>query len=95
MKMNLKRCIWVLTVAVGIGIGGGALQAVAQDRGPDSSNNRTEQQDYSKNKTYQQGVREGRNDHARNLDHSKKRHFKKDEDQKAYESGYQQGHDGR
>jgi ribosome modulation factor len=68
---------------------------MAQDHGQDSSNNKTEQQDYSKNKTYQQGVREGRNDHARNLDHSKKRHFKKDEDQKAYESGYQQGHDGK
>jgi hypothetical protein len=90
--MNLKRCIWVLTVAVGIGIGGGTLQAAAQDRGQDSSNSKTEQQDYSKNKTYQQGQREGRNDHARNLDHSKKRHFKQDKDQKAYEAGYQDGH---
>jgi hypothetical protein len=26
-----------------------------------------------------------------NKDHSKKRHFKKDDDQKAYEAGYQQG----
>ncbi len=91
MKMNLKRCIWVLTVAVGIG--GGALQAVAQDHGQDSSNNKAEQRDYSNNKTYQQGVREGRDDQAHKRDHSKKRHFKKDEDQKAYESGYQQGHD--
>ena len=29
-----------------------------------------------------------------NKDHSKKRHFKKDEDQKAYEAGYQKGHQG-
>jgi hypothetical protein len=89
MTSNLKRYIWVATVAVGLAIGGGA--AVAQDRG--SSNQKTEQQDYSKNKTYQQGVREGRDDQARNRDHSRKRHFTKDEDQKAYESGYQQGHD--
>jgi hypothetical protein len=36
-------------------------------------------------------MREGRSDHARSLDHSKKRHFKKDEDNKAYEAGYQKG----
>lgn len=36
-------------------------------------------------------MREGQNDRTRNLDHSKKRHFKKDEDQKAYEAGYQKG----
>ncbi|MGA3189351.1 MAG: hypothetical protein ABSF22_19785 [Bryobacteraceae bacterium] len=47
--------------------------------------------DYSKTKQYQQGVREGQDDHAHNKDHSKKRHFKKDEDQQAYEAGYQKG----
>lgn len=49
----------------------------------------TPDQDYSKNKTYQQGMRDGKADHASNRDHSKKRHYKKDEDQKAYEAGYQ------
>jgi len=80
MRTSLKRCVWVL--AVGIGLSGSAVLAVGspyQDR------------DYSKTKTYQQGVREGQSDHARNLDHSKKRHFKKDDDQKAYEAGYQKG----
>ena len=51
-----------------------------------------QQPDYSKNKTYQQGVREGKDDRAHSRDHSKKRHFKKDDDQKAYEAGYQVGH---
>jgi hypothetical protein len=85
MRMNLKHCVWVLAVAVGMGISGGTVRAVAapffQDHG----------QDYSKNKTYQQGVREGHDDQAHNRDHSKKRHFKKDEDQKSYEAGYQKG----
>ena len=40
-------------------------------------------------------MREGQDDHAHNRDHSKKRHFKKDEDQKAYEAGYQKGHGKR
>ncbi|HTA69265.1 MAG TPA: hypothetical protein VK776_13335 [Bryobacteraceae bacterium] len=85
MKINLKPCVWVLASAVGVGLVGGTVQAVGapfQDH----------DQDYSKNKTYQQGVREGQADHAHNKDHSKKRHYKKDEDQKAYESGYQKGH---
>jgi hypothetical protein len=79
MKMKLRQGISALAIAVGLGISGGALQA--QDH----------EQDYSKNKTYQQGVREGQDDHAHNRDHSKKHHFKKDDDQKAYEAGYQKG----
>jgi hypothetical protein len=85
MKTNLKRCAGVLAVAMGVGIGPGAVQAVAapffQNQTPD----------YSKNKTYQQGMREGKDDQTHNRDHSKKRHFKKDEDQQAYEAGYQKG----
>jgi hypothetical protein len=49
-------------------------------------------QDYSKNPKYQQGLREGKVDQTHNRDHYKKHHFKKDEDQKAYEAGYQKGH---
>ena len=95
MRKTLTNCVWVLAIAAGIGVGGATLQA--QDRGQDHGNNKTDQQavvqvDYSKNKTYQQGMREGHGDYARNLDHSRKRHFKKDEDQKAYEAGYQHGH---
>lgn len=85
MKMNLKRCARVMAVMVGIGLSAAAIEAVAaplfQDQSPD----------YSKNKTYQQGMREGKDDQAHNRDHSKKRHFKKDDDQKAYEAGYQKG----
>jgi len=84
MKISLKRSVWVLALAAGMAIGGGEMQVVAapfQDH----------DQDYSKNKTYQQGVREGQDDRTHSRDHSKKRHFKKDEDQKAYEAGYQKG----
>jgi hypothetical protein len=76
MKINMKY--WALAAAMTIGLGGVALQA-------------GDEKDYSKTKQYQQGVREGKDDHARNKDHSRKRNFKKDEDRKAYESGYQKG----
>jgi len=61
--------------------------AIAMVAGPLAAQDH--EQDYSKNKTYQQGMRDGKADHARNKDHSKKRHYKKDEDNKAYEAGYQ------
>jgi len=36
-------------------------------------------------------MREGKDDQTHNKDHSRKRHFKKDTDQQAYEAGYQKG----
>jgi hypothetical protein len=88
MTINSRLCTWVLAVATGMAISGGAAQAVAAPFFQDQNH----EPDYSKNKRYQQGMHEGQSDHAHNLDHSKKRHFKKDEDQKAYEAGYQKGH---
>jgi hypothetical protein len=83
MKLNVKRSICTLALTVGLGtLAFGAPLFQEQQRS---------EPDYSHNKTYQQGQREGQADHTKNLDHSKKRHFKKDDDQKAYEAGYQQG----
>jgi len=82
MRINFRRCAGTVAIAMGIGI---SSLSVPQA-------NAAEDQDYSKNKTYQQGMREGKNDGAHHKDHSKKRHFNKDEDQKAYEAGYQKGH---
>jgi hypothetical protein len=87
MKFNLKYSVSALAIAGLVGITGGTVTAVAapffqQDQAPD----------YSKNPRYQQGMREGQSDQTRKLDHSKKRHFKKADDQKAYEAGYQKGH---
>jgi hypothetical protein len=86
MRVNLKRCIGILAIGAGIGLCGGTVQAVGAPFFQEHD------QDYSKNKTYQQGVREGQADQAHKRDHSKKRVFKKDVDQKAYEAGYQKGH---
>jgi hypothetical protein len=95
MTTNLKRGVWVLAMAVGIGVSAGTVQAVAspwfQDHEPQQQHEQQHEQDYSHNKNYQQGMREGKTDHMHNMDHSKKRHFKKDEDSKAYEAGYQKG----
>jgi hypothetical protein len=86
--MNLRPCVWVLAAALVIGISGGTVRAAAST----SSQDHAQTQDYSKNKNYQVGMRDGKDDKAHNKDHSRKRKFKKDDDQKAYETGYQQGH---
>lgn len=86
MRMNLKQCVWIAVMTLSIGITGGTARMAA------STPQEQHEQDYSKNKNYQQGMRDGRGDFAHNKDHSKKRNFKKDEDQKAYEAGYQSGH---
>lgn len=91
VRMNLKQCVCILGLVLGVSITGGTLWAAGPSL-PQEHASVSQSQDYSKNKKYQQGVSEGRDDRARNLDHSKKRNFKKDEDQKAYEAGYQQGH---
>jgi len=88
MGMNFKPYVWVLALVVAAGITGGTVRSVASP----AMDAQGQDQDYSKNKNYQVGMREGKVDQAHNLDHFKKHHFKKDEDQKAYESGYQKGH---
>lgn len=89
-RMKVRQCIWVLAVVLGTGITGGAVRATAAQ----SSQDQAHDQDYSKNKNYQTGVRDGKDDKAHNKDHSRNRKFKKDDDQKAYEAGYQVGHQG-
>ena len=88
-RINLRQSVWVLAVLLGAVLTGGTVRAAASPFPQEQH-----EQDYSKNKNYQQGMRDGRDDQTHNKDHSKKRHFKKDEDQKAYEFGYQQGHQG-
>jgi hypothetical protein len=87
-RTNLRRCMWVLAVVLGTGMTGGAVRATASP----SSQDQGHDQDYSKNKNYQVGMRDGKDDKAHNKDHSRNRKFKKDDDQKAYEAGYQLGH---
>jgi hypothetical protein len=88
MRMNLKRCVWIVAMTLGMGITG-TVRSIASPPSQEQHD-----QDYSKNKNYQVGLRDGKDDQVHNKDHSRKRKFKKDEDRKAYESGYQQGHQG-
>ena len=85
MRVNLKQCIWIGVMTLGLGMAGGTARLAASPQ-------EQHEQDYSKNKNYKQGMRDGKDDFAHNKDHSRKRNFKKDDDQKAYEAGYQSAH---
>ena len=89
MRINSKQYLLVLSAVVGFGVAGGAAHARALPAPQENHD-----VDYSKNKNYQLGMHDGMDDQKHNRDHYKKRHFKKDDGQKAYESGYQQGHSG-
>lgn len=86
MQMHLKQCVWIGVMALSFGIAGGTARIAA------SPAQEQHEQDYSKNKNYQLGMRDGKNDFTHNRDHSKKRNFKADDDHKAYEAGYQNSH---
>ena len=89
MRTNLKQCVWIAALTLGLGIAGGTARVVASP-----SPQEQHDQDYSKNRNYQTGMRDGRSDQTHNRDHYKKRTFKKDDDKKAYESGYQTSRQG-
>ncbi len=77
---ELKQCVWIVAMAACFVITAGTGRAVAS-----ASPQEQHEQDYSKNKNYKLGVRDGRDDGAKNRDHYKTRKFKKDQDQKAYD----------
>jgi len=86
MRMHLKQCVWIGVMALGIGITGGTVRVAA------SPSQEQHEEDYSKNKNYKLGMRDGKDDFAHSRDHFRKRNFKVDDDQKAYEAGYQSSH---
>lgn len=89
VRTNLKQIVWIAVMTLGIGIAGSTVRVAASPSPQDQHD-----QDYSGNKNYQQGMRDGRDDNAHKRDHFKKRKFKKDDDQRVYEIGYQSGHQG-
>jgi hypothetical protein len=79
---------WLVAAVLTFGLSFGTARIVAAPLPQEHSHD----DDYSRNPRYQEGMRDGKDDSAHHRDHYKKRHFKKEDDQKAYEYGYQQGH---
>jgi hypothetical protein len=67
----------VLTVGLSFGTARIAAAPLPQEHSHD---------DYSRNPRYQEGMRDGKNDLSHHRDHYKKRHFKRDDDQKRMNS---------
>jgi hypothetical protein len=88
MRINVKHGVLIGVLSLGVAI------ARTPPVTASTSSQEHHEQDYSKNKNYQLGMRDGKDDSAHNRDHYKKRKFKKDDDRNAYEAGYQSGHRG-
>jgi hypothetical protein len=86
MQIGLKRCLWIGVITVGLGITGAAPRMMA------STPQEHQEPYYTRNKNYQQGMKNGHDDFQHNREHYKTKKFKNDEDQKAYDAGYQGGH---
>jgi hypothetical protein len=89
MGLRIKQWLWIMAMILCFGITGGAVRVAAASLPQEHHD-----QDYSRNKNYKTGMRDGHDDIAHNRDHFKKRKFKKDEDRRAYEAGYDAGHQG-
>lgn len=92
MRINFTRVVGISVLALGFAVAGMPVRAAITAQDQDHTDQQRHDQDYSSNKNYQLGMKEGRDDHAHNREHSKKHHFKKDEDQRAYDAGYQAGY---
>ena len=94
MRINVRRNVGVVVVALGIAFCGVAVQASGAPFFQEHEHQESGQ-DYSRNKAYNRGIHDGQADRAHNRDHSKKRHFKRDKDRKDYEAGYEHGRSSR
>ena len=86
MQLNFKNL--ALTAALAIGATAMIVPAaIAQDR---------DHPDYSKNKYYRTGNKEGMEDHRRNVQRTEHNHsFRNDEDRRAHDEGYKLGWGGQ
>lgn len=84
-----KKFLWVVALAVG---SAGLSVPVFAHQDHQQRDNRNDR--YANNEAYQQGIREGFEDHDGRHHKRKKPHFDKTEDRKAYNEGYQHGYKG-
>jgi hypothetical protein len=88
-RINLKQGASLAALVLAFGLVGSSARAATPAMPKEHHDQRG--QDYTNNKNYEKGVREGRDDYSRNRDHFKPRKFKSEEDARAYEIGYQLG----
>ena len=91
MKALQKHLLWTLALAVGSSTVG-VMQATAQDRDHDRSQNQYPAYNQSTSPAYQQGMRHGQEDRAKNRDRRYRGQFNNDGDRSAYQAGYDQAY---
>ena len=98
--MTLRPAVWTLamasalaiTVTPNLAVAFQSTQGMEYGRGPDQGGNREWGNGYSNNPHYQQGIKQGQADAAKNRERRYRFQSKNDADRRAYEAGYDQGY---
>jgi hypothetical protein len=96
----MKNAFRIVTAAAAFAIAATTIPAVAaslapQDRRDNVQTDRNEHPEYTSNRYYRLGNKEGYDDHRRNVQRKQHNHkFSSDDDRKAHDYGYQQGWSG-
>ena len=89
---NMRQVLWTLILALGSSMIVSVPAKAFQDQ---DRQQRHEQHDrYANSEAYQQGLREGSEDHQVRHHKRKKPHFDRKEDRDAYNQGYKEGNKG-
>jgi hypothetical protein len=96
MHKQLKRLAMFTTLAIGaaaLSVTPARATSMAQDQ---DHRDQSQHPDYSNNRYYRAGNREGLQDHKKNTQRANHNHnYKNDDDKRAHDYGYQQGWQGQ
>ena len=94
MKISLRLGTWAFALAIALTVFEATNFAAAVQSQEDMENGRGHDRDgeYSRNRNYQRGITDGREDGARNRDRRYRLRTNNDYDRRAYQAGYDQGY---
>ena len=95
MKFNLRPALWFSALAIVITLCGSQQSAALPlpQGGQNNGGHDDRNGDFTNNRHYQDGLRDGQEDRANHRDHQYRQNFGNDDnDRRAYEAGYNQGY---
>ena len=94
MKLNLRQATWALSMAIALALFGAPnfADAFQSQEGLEHGRGHDQDRDYTRNRNYQLGLNDGREDGARNRDRRYRLRTNNDADRRAYQAGYDQGY---
>ena len=94
MKLNSRQAAWTFALAIALTVFGASNFAGAfqSDEGLEHGRGHDKGPDYTRNRNYQLGLSDGREDGSRHRDRQYRLRTNNDYDRRAYQAGYDQGY---